>query len=175
MEFFHEVTGDVLKPVRQIEKSRLVILNNVSNVGTWNTQLGALLSAADAAPETQYKQWFTDTFYEDTRSGEQVPFSLGFVQFVPFKAVPGASVCNLIGYQDTAAEDDTRSPIRYYAIAKGLTEVFQRLAESVAAGKPVEVVVSPQFAAGGSWNWVALLLKELAAETGVHTSVYKPE
>lgn len=175
MEFFHEVTGDVLNPIRQLEKSRLVILNNVSNVGTWNTPLGAVLSGADGVPETQYKSWFTETFYEDQRSGDQVPFSLGFVQFVPFKAVPGASVCNLIGYQDAAAEEEKRSPIRYFAIAKGLSEVYQRLAESIAEGKKVEVVVSPQFAAGGSWNWVAVLLKELAAESGVHTTVYKAE
>ncbi|MEG0869778.1 MAG: hypothetical protein RSD49_08405 [Hafnia sp.] len=172
LELFRELTGDVLQASTQQEKSRLVILNNVSNVGAWDSKVSVAISEGDGAPEAAYKKWFGDNFYED-RSGEQVPFNLGFVQFVPYKPIAGAAVCNVIGYEGVSDEEDTRSPIRYFAIAKCLTEVYQRLAESVAQGKKVEVAVSQQFAAGGSWNWVSLLLKELAHVTGVPTTVYK--
>lgn len=172
VELYREIEGDVLQPVRQVEKSRIVILSNASNVGNWDTALAKRISELDTAPETAFKQWFADTVYED-RSGDQIAFSLGSIQITPFKPVPGAAVCSLIGYDDVSDAEEKRSPIRYHAIAKGLTDTYMRLAQSVAQGHKVEVAVSEQFAAGGSWKWVAVLIKELAEASGVPTTFYK--
>ena len=172
LELYREISGNPLEPSRQIEKSRIVILHNVSNSGNWDTPIAKPISDKDDAPENAFKKWSLDGYYED-RSGDQIPFALGSIQFTQCKAIPGSTVCSIIGYQ-SPSEDGPRSSIRYHALAKGLTEMYVRLAESVAQGAKVEVMVGQQFAAGGSWNWVAVLLKELAQESGVPTTVYKP-
>ncbi|MFK4132468.1 hypothetical protein ACI2KR_09335 [Pseudomonas luteola] len=169
-QYFREIQGNPLNPERAIQKSYVFVVNPCSNQGTWETTLANAISEIDSGPESSFKEWMTNQYYDDAKSGEQIPFELGCLQLVQAKKVPGLMVANLL--METNATPDIPKTLRYWAASKAMIELYQRISDSQAQGRIVEIHFAPRESTlhEGSWRIVKALASELAQESRVMTT-----
>ena len=145
----HYLLGDATDPIL-----KPALLPHVCNSGNgWGRGYVLALSAKWPEPEKEYHNWFA--------TGKP---QLGDVQFVQVK--PDISVANIIGQEGTHWKGGV-PPIRYAALTKGLTAVFQK------AKQENLTVHAPRLGAklaGGDWSTIEkILLGTMTVETYIYT------
>jgi O-acetyl-ADP-ribose deacetylase (regulator of RNase III) len=146
--------GDATSPVSTANK---IIVHICNNVGGWGRGFVMAISAKWTEPESQYRSWH--------RSNDN--FILGEVQFVQVEK--DIWIANIIGQHGIKANNKGKIPIRYEAVAKGLSKVASLALEIKAT------VHMPRIGcglAGGSWEMMEPIILERLVKEGVSVTVY---
>jgi O-acetyl-ADP-ribose deacetylase (regulator of RNase III) len=148
-------TGDATVPEGAGPK---VIVHVCNDRGGWGRGFVVALSRRYPEPERDYRAWYAGRAQND--------FGLGAVRFV--EVGPDLWVANLIGQAGYKTENG-RPPVRYDAIARGLSAVAAFAQEHGAA------VHMPRIGcglAGGRWEEIEPILTERLTAAGVPVTVY---
>ena len=90
-------------------------------------------------------------------------------------------IYNMIGQQGTVSADNPK-PVKYWALAKAMLAIKNRCAniretwDWYPGWKPVPVIHTPKFGsdlAGGDWNFILELIREIWLENGIDVVVYE--
>ncbi|MBI6726865.1 hypothetical protein RYA05_00655 [Pseudomonas syringae pv. actinidiae] len=160
---YSESSNSILDPVRKVEKSYSVIVQFCN----LNGSSVSVLAEKDSTPQTAYSEWKENGFYEDVKQGEQLPFSLPSLQLIPYKGFPRSVVCNLLA--EAGSGVNGRAPLRYHAVARGLHNLYLRLAEARDAGTAVEVHIP---STEQNRQVLQVLVAELAEDSKIPTTLY---
>lgn len=165
----HKV-GDATAPSG---KGTRVIVHCVNDIGRWGAGFVVAVSKKWPIAEDAYREWarlkhpeFLDRHYNSkvVTSGS---FLLGEVQIIEVE--PGLYVANLIGQHGIRQGYDTRPPIRYEAISKGLGKVYTWAKDNNAS---VHMPRMGAGLAGGSWAKIEGVVKTVLCEQGIRVTVY---
>jgi len=145
----HYLLGDATDPIL-----KPALLPHICNsVNKWGAGYVLALSAKWPEPEKEYHAWFA--------TGKP---QLGDAQFVQVK--PGIIVANIIGQEGIHWKGGV-PPIRYAALTKGLTAVFQK------AKQENLTVHGPRLGgrlAGGDWVTIEkIIMGTMTVETYIYT------
>lgn len=146
--------GDATSPVGEGNK---IIVHVCNDIGGWGKGFVMALSKRWREPETEYRQW--------AKSGDN--FELGQVQFVLVES--NVWVANVIGQRDVRKDSEGNPPVRYDAIGAGLQKVAT-FAKMHAAS-----VHMPRIGcglAGGTWDRMEPVIREVLSDVGVEVVVY---
>lgn len=160
---YSESSNSILEPVRKVEKSYSVIVQFCN----LNGSSVSVLAEKDNTPQTAYIDWKESGFYEDVKQGDQLPFSLPSLQLIPYKGFHRSVVCNLLAEAGSGANG--RAPLRFHAVARGLHNLYLRLAEARDAGTPVEVHIPSN---EQNRQVLQVLVAELAEDAKIPTTLY---
>ncbi len=149
------VQGDATSPQASGPK---VIVHCCNDLGKWGAGFVLAISARWLEPEAEYRAWH--------QAGAEAGFGLGAVQFVPVRA--DIVVANLVG-QRGIKTGSKGPPIRYEAIAAGLTKVGDH---AVATKASVHMPRIGCGLAGGKWELIEPLVQRHLSARGVAVTVY---
>ena len=133
------VDGDATDPQGNGPK---IIIHCCNDIGAWGAGFVLALSKKWDAPEKHYRTFSS--------------YKLGEVNFINVEE--DLLVCNMIGQHGVGPDEDGDPPIRYKAIMLALQQV-NGMAKAIKA-----TVHCPKFGsdlAGGDWNLIEALLKEI--------------
>jgi O-acetyl-ADP-ribose deacetylase (regulator of RNase III) len=139
-------------------KGPKIICHVCNDIGGWGKGFVMAISKRWKQPEAEYRKWHA--------AGKNGGFALGEVQFVQVETY--IWVANLIG-QRGIKRGSSGPPIRYEAIATGLSQVAAKAQE---LGASVHMPRIGCGLAGGEWSQVEPLIKQHLAEAGVSVTVY---
>ncbi len=148
------IKGDATDPAVPGNK---IIVHVCNDMGGWGKGFVVAISKKWKEPENQYREWFKNS------DG----FKLGAVQFVQVAA--DLWVANLIGQHKIYKDNDGNPPIRYEAIAEGLSKVAEKAVDLDAS------VHMPRIGcglAGGKWEQIEPLINNTLTNSGIKTTVY---
>lgn len=148
------IKGDATDPAVPGNK---IIVHVCNDMGGWGKGFVVAISKKWKEPENQYREWFKNS------DG----FQLGAVQFVQVAA--DLWVANLIGQHKIYKDNDGNPPIRYEAIAEGLSKVAEKAVDLNAS------VHMPRIGcglAGGKWEQIEPLINNTLTNSGIKTTVY---
>jgi len=180
-------SGDLFAGVeKSLEDGKRVVIAHVCNdEGGWGSGFVVPLGRTYPLAEAAYRKWHQDGSTSGTKSlicgschSTVVPFKLGecqIVQVVDF--LPGLVIANMIGQRSTIQRAESKTPVRYAAIAKCLEKVaaYAKLAQSGHESHNKIEVHCPKFGAGlagGRWTVVEALLDEIVGKVAP-TIVYE--
>ncbi|MBO1329669.1 macro domain-containing protein [Streptomyces sp. VRA16 Mangrove soil] len=149
------VRGDATAP---LGKGARLIVHVCNDIGGWGKGFVLALSHRWAEPERAYRRWHRERAKND--------FGLGAAQFVQVE--PYLWVANLVG-QRGIRTGSKGVPVRYEAIAEGLTAVAGRAAE---LGASVHMPRIGCGLAGGTWSRIEPLIAERIVARGIPVTVY---
>lgn len=149
------VRGDATVP---LGKGPRLILHVCNDIGGWGKGFVLALSRRWPEPEKAFRRWHRERAAND--------FALGAVQFVQVE--PYLWVANLVG-QRGIRTGSKGVPVRYEAIAEGLTKVADRAAE---LGASVHMPRIGCGLAGGKWSRVEPLITDRLVDQGIPVTVY---
>ena len=131
-------TGDATDPTG---KGNKIIVHICNDIGAWGKGFVMALSRKWSEPETAFRKW-----YKDGKG-----FELGAVQFVQVEN--DLFIANIIG-QRGIISIDSRPPIRYEAVEKGLIKVAVKAAD---LGASIHMPRIGSGLAGGKWEEIAYI------------------
>ncbi|OAM91667.1 Appr-1-p processing protein [Termitidicoccus mucosus] len=151
------VIGDATAPSGD---GRKIIAHVCNDLGRWGRGFVLAINRRWTAPSIAYRRPF---------AGPSRP-ALGDVQFIPVSNT--ITVANIIGqhgirYPDEAAT--TPAPIRYEAVAAGLTKIADQATRQSAS------VHMPRIGcglAGGTWERIELLITRGLSSRGIPVTIY---
>lgn len=149
------VKGDATKPIGDGKK---IIVHCCNDIGAWGSGFVVALSKRWKAPEQYYRGW-KECFPE-----QRLP--LGVAQLV--KVEPDIYVANMIGQRGVRGPANL-SPIRYFAIADALDEVFQLAVNNECS------IHGPRLGAGlagGDWKKIENILENASENYDVPVTIY---
>ncbi|MEV5610772.1 macro domain-containing protein [Streptomyces sp. NPDC052225] len=149
------VRGDATAP---LGKGPRLIVHVCNDIGGWGKGFVLALSRRWPEPEKAYRRWHRERATND--------FGLGAAQFVQVE--PYLWVANVIGQRGTRT-GSKGVPVRYEAIAEGLSAVAGKAAE---LGASVHMPRIGCGLAGGTWSRVEPLVVERVAGRGIPVTVY---
>ncbi|WP_372343938.1 macro domain-containing protein [Streptomyces sp. KL116D] len=149
------VRGDATVPSG---KGPRLIVHVCNDIGGWGKGFVLALSRRWPEPEKAYRRWHRERATND--------FGLGAVQFVQVESY--LWVANLVG-QRGIRTGSKGVPVRYEAIAAGLTTVAAKAAE---LGASVHMPRIGCGLAGGKWPRVEPLVTERLVARGISVTVY---
>ena len=163
------IVGDATKHP-DLGKKTIIIPHVVNDIGVAGAGfVMALEKAFGKFSNSVYKLWYQGSAEIDMCKMTGT-FALGEVQFVNMNQwVKKLIIANMVGQRSIGMGKDGRPPVRYAALVDCMRHV-QKLAL-----KHDATIVAPQFAsdlAGGDWNTVELLIKELWVDLGIPVVVY---
>ncbi|MFI6876931.1 macro domain-containing protein [Streptomyces sp. NPDC050400] len=135
-----------------------LIVHVCNDIGGWGKGFVLALSRRWPEPEKAYRRWHRERATND--------FGLGAVQFVQVESY--LWVANLVG-QRGIRTGSKGVPVRYEAIAEGLTAVAAKAAE---LGASVHMPRIGCGLAGGTWPRVEPLIAERVVARGIPVTVY---
>ena len=164
-------TGNLFELI-PVNGATKVIPHICNNVGAWGA--GFVIPLAKYCPESRqaYLQWYKSQ-YDIER---QIPFELGQVQLVrsAYRA-DTVIVANMIaqeGVQGVGRPTNDPNPIRYAALAQCLKKV-KELDDNVLGEVEIHAPKFGSGLAGGNWDFIAELIKEIWA--GMDVTIYSLE
>ena len=99
-------------------------------------------------------------------------FALGSVQFVRTK--PKLVIANMVAQAGTISQPvDDRPPIRYGALAKAMTHVADFNAIRVNGKAEIHCPKFGSDLAGGDWNVIQQMIREIWVDRGLNVTVYE--
>ncbi len=146
--------GDATNPLQQGNK---LIVHVCNDIGGWGKGFVMAISKKWKAPEQAYRNWF--------KSNDN--FKLGEVQFI--KVEEDIWIANVIGQHKINKDEKGNPPIRYQAIAEGLTKVAEFAKFHNAS------VHMPRIGcglAGGTWDKIEPIIIERLIEKHISVFVY---
>lgn len=153
------VIGDATRP--EGEGNR-IIAHVCNDYGGWGKGFVLALSARDAVPEIEYREWVAGL--------GPVPFGLGKVQIAPYiETDPGLYVANMVARRGEVKPGDI--PLSYVYLAVCLNKL-QVIVDSM---RPRASVHMPRIGcglAGGEWSKVRILVRHFLTNRGVPVTVY---
>ncbi|MCQ4213905.1 macro domain-containing protein [Streptomyces longispororuber] len=149
------VRGDATVPSG---KGPRLVVHVCNDIGGWGKGFVLALSRRWPEPEKAYRRWHRERATND--------FRLGAVQFVQVESY--LWVANLVG-QRGIRTGSKGVPVRYEAIAEGLTAVAAKAAE---LGASVHMPRIGCGLAGGKWPRVEPLIAERVVARGIPVTVY---
>lgn len=147
------IKGDATKPIGEGPK---VIVHICNDIGAWGAGFVMALSSRWEGPEMMYRRW----------CGHQRNFKLGYIQRV--KVEDGLTVINMIA-QHKVGMVNGKPPIDYSALYTCLFKVGQYVKDVKAS------VHMPRIGcglAGGDWNVVEGIIKEILSSNDIEVVVY---
>jgi O-acetyl-ADP-ribose deacetylase (regulator of RNase III) len=139
-------------------KGKKIICHICNDIGGWGKGFVLALSARWEEPERAYREWHRD------RSGND--FGLGYVQFVQVE--PYIFVANMVA-QRGIKRGSKGPPIRYEALAACLKKVVEKARE---LGASLHMPRIGCGLAGGKWERVEPLIREILCDRGMAVTVY---
>lgn len=149
------INGDATQPIGAGNK---IIVHICNDIGKWGKGFVLALSSRWPITRSQYMAWY--------KRDDALPFRLGEVQFVQVE--PDLWVANLIG-QHGIRRRGCHVPIRYEAVAEGLTKVAIKAQELNGS------VHMPRIGcglAGGKWEEIEPLIDDALCGQGIAVTVY---
>jgi len=142
MKHINYIKGDATQPIGEGNK---IIVHVCNDIGGWGKGFVLAISRKWKLPEKEYRKWYR---LENN-------LLLGEVQYV--KVEEHIWIANLIGQHKIRTNKEGIPPIRYEAIKKGLSNVFEK-------SKELEATVHmPRIGcglAGGKWEIVEQIINE---------------
>jgi len=161
------VTGDVTKPIIGKQK---VIVHVCNDIGAWGAGVSGAIGRRWPEAEKSYRRWASSK--DNPNVGPK--FKLGRIQLVRMdRSDENITVCNLIGQHGLRSKKNP-APVRYDAIREGLQELFSR----GQVDNEDTVVHMPRIGcglAGGSWDMIEPIIREVLSDNEVHVVVYDLE
>ena len=154
MRAIEYLVGDATRP---LTGGNRIIVHVCNDIGGWGKGFVMALSRRWKMPEKQYREW------HKSRDG----FVLGAVQFVQVE--PDLWVANLIGQHKIRKDKHGNPPIRYDAIAKGLSVVAKK---ALTLNASVHMPRIGCGLAGGEWSNIEPLIEQNLIDSGIKTIVY---
>lgn len=157
------VEGDATDPQTTHEKEVVVIPHVCNNLGAWGAGFVLALSKKYKKPEEVYKAY--------CHNNKAFPI-LGAVCYA--KMDNFLVVANMIA-QDGLVSKDNPIPIKYKALATAMASVADFIDHIGSPDNPI-VIHCPKFGsdlAGGDWNFILELIRELWLEAGIDVVVYE--
>lgn len=155
MSSIHYTTGDATRPQAEGNK---IIAHICNDIGGWGKGFVLALSKRWKQPEVAYRQWHRDR--------DQNDFTLGAIQLV--RVEPDVWVANLIGQHDIRTRNGV-PPIRYEAVEQCLVKLAEEASQRKAS------VHMPRIGcglAGGTWDRIEPIIRQMLAERGIEVVVY---
>jgi hypothetical protein len=159
------VKGDVTNPQRTKDNEIVVIPHCCNNLGVMGAGVALALKRNWPEVETTYHQYSLD---------------LGNVSFYTHKKKNGlidVVVANMIGQNGTVSIDNSK-PVKYVALVEAMKRVVRVYKDiSLRSGREV-VIHCPKFGsdlAGGNWDFILELIREIWIENGIDVVVYEFE
>jgi O-acetyl-ADP-ribose deacetylase (regulator of RNase III) len=149
-------TGDATDPTG---KGNKIIVHICNDIGAWGKGFVMALSRKWSEPETAFRKW-----YKDGKG-----FELGAVQFVQVEN--DLFIANIIG-QRGIISIDSRPPIRYEAVEKGLIKVAVKAAD---LGASIHMPRIGSGLAGGKWEEIEKIINKTLVNRGLSVTVYDLE
>lgn len=163
------VKGDATSPEITDPHQVAVIAHVCNNIGGWGAGFVLAISKKWSEPEAQYRRMCREHL-ELIKAGFSVPL-LGTLQVVPVE--DQIAVANMVAQHGTGGG----KPLKYTA----LTQVMQKLAHRIRFEYEENTHVSihcPKFGAGlagGKWELIEELIKEIWCDAGIDVTVYEFE
>ena len=160
------VLGDATEPQTTTPDEVAIIPHCCNNGGGWGKGFVLALSNKWQTPEKSYRDFCERNF--------GLPI-LGKCQ--PVKVNNNLAVMNMIG-QDGTVSDTNPKPVKYWALASAMREVTGYIEMVQAKVKGKVVIHCPKFGsdlAGGDWNFILELIREIWLEAGIDVVVYEWE
>lgn len=149
--------GDATAPRGEGPK---VIAHVCNDVGRWGRGFVMAVSRRWPGPREQFLAWHRGD------AKDTPPFELGQVQFV--RVEPALWVANLVGQHGLRPVKGV-PPVRYEAIERGLIDVAAFAEEH---GASVHMPRIGCGLAGGTWDRIEPLLRQILCRQGVHVTIY---
>ncbi|MDC8003068.1 macro domain-containing protein [Aureisphaera galaxeae] len=154
MKTINYIIGDATNPQTEGNK---IIVHICNDIGGWGKGFVMALSRKWPEPEQRYREWHKS----------QEGFELGAVQFV--QVANDLWIANLIGQHKIRKDENGNPPIRYDAVAKGLTQVAEK---AVSLNASVHMPRIGCGLAGGKWEHIEPLIMDSLIASKVGTTVY---
>ncbi len=159
------IPGDATCPVGNGPK---IIPHIVNDIGVWGSGFVIAVSNKWPDPERHYKDW-----YRTGKNANHMPFELGQTDFV--QAAPDIVIANMIGQEGIGPKSSRvdgvikiEHPIRYGALHKCMEQVHK---EAVILGASIHAPKFGALRAGGDWNVIERMIKEIWA--GINVTIYE--
>ena len=164
------VKGDATVPQIGVgDEEQISVIPHVCNdVGGWGAGFVLALSRKWKAPEEVYRN-----FCKFNRE-KKFPI-LGKINFV--KVDPYIVIANMIGQEGTVSKDNT-IPLKYKALVNCMAEVVAHIEMLKCRVTNPVVIHCPKFGsdlAGGNWDFILELIREIWLENGIDVVVYEFE
>jgi len=157
------VVGDVTNPQYTGENEIAIIPHCCNDVRVMGAGVALALKRKWAGVEYYYLK------------GRMV---LGDISYVnPNTELNNIMVVNMIGQHGCVSTDNTK-PVKYWALAKAMLSIVKEVIPSIKEKTPdvTPVIHCPKFGsdlAGGNWDFILELIKEIWIENGIDVVVYE--
>jgi O-acetyl-ADP-ribose deacetylase (regulator of RNase III) len=154
MQSINYIRGDATQPAGDGNK---IIVHVCNDIGGWGKGFVLALSRRWPQPEMEFRKWYKS----------KVNFALGEVQIVQVEE--GLWVANLIGQRNIKMASSGIPPVRYEAIAEGLSKV------AVFAEEKNATVHMPRIGcglAGGTWEKMEPIIEAALVNSNIPVTVY---
>ena len=160
------VKGDATDPQRSTPHEIVIITHVCNNLGAWGRGFVLALSKKWEEPKKIYKAF--------CKSNRPFPI-LGKVCCA--KIDEHLVVANMVAQNGTVS-DDNPIPLKYKALANCMMEVFAYVEMIKSQTANPVVIHAPKFGsdlAGGNWDFILELIREIWLENGIDVVVYEFE
>ncbi len=159
------IVGDATNPQGPGNK---IIAHCCNDIGGWGRGFVVALSKKWKEPESEYREWYKDRKHQGI--GEVVPFELGEVQFVEINHF--TQIANIIG-QHGVKFGSNGPPVRYEAIKLGFQKIKKHIENNMGInGASIHMPRIGCGLAGGSWDKIFDILKEVFEDSNIELYVY---
>jgi hypothetical protein len=159
------VEGDATDPQTTHEKEVVIIPHVCNNLGGWGAGFVVALSKKWPEPEKVYRE------YIENNKAFPVLGKVCYAKMSNFLVVANMIAQN--GYQDAVVNP---TPIKYKALVNAMAGVAAFVDYIGGQTKNPIVIHCPKFGsdlAGGDWNFILELIRELWLEVGIDVVVYE--
>lgn len=169
------VEGDATEPQTTQEKEIVIIPHVCNNLGAWGKGFVLALSKKWEEPEKIYREFIDSNEYDKDNAFHSVMEQNMLGKMCYAKINNFLVIANMIAQNGTKSEDNP-TPIKYLALADAMKEVYAYIEmEKMQTSNPV-VIHCPKFGgdlAGGNWNFILELIREIWLENGIDVVVYE--
>lgn len=179
------VKGDATSP--ENVENNIVIPHVCNDQGGWGSGFVLAINRRYGyLPRAMYLNWKEKQCCSiPMRVYESGEFALGEVQMVIVKDFDGCPsdkpkkcfIANMIGQHLTGEDEHGNAPIRYAALVNAMDKVTSYIHKMWEGGLGAEIVC-PKFGsglAGGDWNFIEVLIKEIWCGAGINVTVCEYE
>lgn len=164
--------GDATNPVKLYENEISIIPHVCNNKNRWGAGFVLALNKKWKEPSITYRKLFEDAILDDITIEQFEEQILGTYQIT--HVGPSLYVLNMIAQDGTGREGEKEVPIRYFALAKCMSNFANKI-KKLCGNFPV-VFHCPMFGsglAGGDFEFIKELMRECWLENGFDVVVYQ--
>lgn len=141
----------------------LVIPHVCNDLGAWGS--GFVIPLAQQFPEAKAR--YLRAFTRSAKDRAMAQIELGWTQIVECRV--GVWVCNMVAQHGVGSDENGRPPLRYSVLAHCMESV------AVLALAEQAEIHAPKFGAGlagGNWDFIAQLIREIWVDRGLKVMIY---